>query len=477
MKQQRGFIVVFIGLFSFSLLASVIGFSLVKVTAKAQLKITAATFSLGGIVVADCSGCKPPGPPPLSGVTITFTRVSGSGAVPAPVQTGADGKWSQAGFEEGTTYRVTPSGLGNIYAPAFLDYSATNNQIFFSVAPPSYTLSGHVTFNGVGLDGVRISITRDANPPSPPYYYMGQTDTNGNWSVLGIRAGVIFYTIYATKPGYVFTPCYQTSPGTFPVNFDASLPTFVPVSSADFNYRDGYCGYPSVAHESIASIFGSNLATTTQIATSQPLPTELAGTSVRIKDSDGVERNAPLFFVSPSQINFQVPTVTNFNFSPVTGFYKPVSIQVVRNGSVVNQGNVSISDFQPTIFTADASGKGLPAAVAYRLKANGAESYEPISRFDPVQGKLVPVPIEFGDETEQLFLVLFGTGGKTSLESYEVTIGGTPAQVTYVGFQPSYVGLIQTNVLLPRSLIGHGDAEVRLRAIGREANPVTINIR
>lgn len=477
MRQQRGFIVGFIGLFSLLLVASVIGFSLVKVTSKAQAKTTAATFSLTGDVKGDCFGCKPPGPPPIPGVTITFTRVSGSGVVPLPVQTGSDGKFNQAGFEEGTTYRVTPSGLDRNYSPAYRDFSAANDRIFFSVAPASYTLSGHVTFNGVGLDGVRVSITRDASPPSPPLYYMGQTDVNGNWSVSGIRAGIIFYTIYATKPGYVFTPCYQTSPGAFPVNFEASLPTFVPVSSADFRYRDGYCGYPSVAHESIASIFGSNLAITTQIATSQPLPTELAGTRIRIKYDDGVERDAPLFFVSPSQINFQVPTITNFNFSPVAGYYRTVSIQVVRNGTVVNQGNVSITDFQPTIFTADSSGKGLPAAVAYRLKANGAESYEPVGRFDPAQGRFVTVPIEFGDETEQLFLVLFGTGGKTSLASYEVTIGGTPAQVTYVGLQPSFVGVIQTNILLPRTLIGRGDAEVRLRAIGREANPVTVNIR
>ncbi len=477
MRQQRGFIVVFIGLFSLLLVASVIGFLLVKVTSKAQAKTTAATFSLAGDVKNYCPPpCKPPGPSGLPGVTITFTRVTGAGAVPTPVQTGEDGKFSQTGFEEGTTYRVTPSGL---YRPAFLDFSSGNNQIFFSVSYPTISASGRITFNGQGLEGVRVDVVGATGPTQPPVQELTFSDANGYWNIQEIRSFTILYSVYAAKPGYLIMPCSQMfffSPQG-QLNFEASLPTFIPVSSADFKPRAGYCSYPSIAHESIASIFGSNLATTTQIATSQPLPTELAGTRIMIKYDDGVERDASLFFVSPSQINFHVPTVASFYFSSATGYFRTSSIQVVRDGVVVNQGNVSITNFQPTIFTADASGKGLPAAVAYRLKANGLDSYEPISRFDSVQGRLVPVPIQFGDETEQLFLVLFGTGGKAPLDRYEVTIGGTPAQVTYVGLQPSFVGVIQTNILLPRTLIGRGDAEVKLSALGREANPVTVNIQ
>ena len=58
---------------------------------------------------------------------------------------------------------------------------------------------------------------------------------------------------------------------------------------------------PSIAPGSIATIFGSNLATDTVAATSTPLPNQLGGTTVTV---DGVR--APLFYVSPTQINFQV---------------------------------------------------------------------------------------------------------------------------------------------------------------------------
>src|SRR5262249_21365565 len=47
--------------------------------------------------------------PGLANVVMTFTPVTGSGALPAPVTTDAEGYWFQTGFDPGTTYRVTPS--------------------------------------------------------------------------------------------------------------------------------------------------------------------------------------------------------------------------------------------------------------------------------------------------------------------------------------------------------------------------------
>src|SRR5262249_35564840 len=64
------------------------------------------------------------------------------------------------------------------------------------------------------------------------------------------------------------------------------------------------------AVESIATAFGVDLAPTTQVAISTPLPLELAETMVKIRDSAGTERAAPLFFVSPQQLNYQVPAGT-----------------------------------------------------------------------------------------------------------------------------------------------------------------------
>jgi uncharacterized protein (TIGR03437 family) len=54
---------------------------------------------------------------------------------------------------------------------------------------------------------------------------------------------------------------------------------------------------------SIVSIFGTNLASSVQAAKAVQLPRQLGGTSVTV---NGIA--APLFYVSPTQINFQAPS-------------------------------------------------------------------------------------------------------------------------------------------------------------------------
>src|SRR5262245_46565499 len=51
-------------------------------------------------------------------VMLSFARVSGTGEIPASVQTGADGSWKQSGFAPGTIYRAFPSGRRLSFSPA-----------------------------------------------------------------------------------------------------------------------------------------------------------------------------------------------------------------------------------------------------------------------------------------------------------------------------------------------------------------------
>ena len=71
------------------------------------------------------------------------------------------------------------------------------------------------------------------------------------------------------------------------------------LSAASFDGRE-------FAPEQIVSAFGSYLATGTEAATTV-LPTMLAGTKITITDSANTEHLAPLFFVSPQQINYVIP--------------------------------------------------------------------------------------------------------------------------------------------------------------------------
>src|ERR1700682_524694 len=78
----------------------------------------------------------------------------------------------------------------------------------------------------------------------------------------------------------------------------AAAPVIAAVTNAaDFSF--------SIAPGSLATIFGQNLAASAASAPSLPLQTNLNGVTLSIS---GVA--APLYYVSPGQINFQIPSGT-----------------------------------------------------------------------------------------------------------------------------------------------------------------------
>lgn len=227
-----------------------------------------------------------------------------------------------------------------------------------------------------------------------------------------------------------------------------------------------------VAAEAIVSAFGAFLATSTTVASTTPLPTSLAGTRVFIKDAAGTERAAPLFFVSPGQVNFQVPPGTTNGAATVT---------ITSGDGSVSTGTVTIAAVAPGLFAANADGQGVAAAVALRVRADGSSLYEPIARYDATLNppRFVSVPLDLGPSADTMFLILYGTGirHRGSLAAVTASIGGTAAQVDYAGPAPDFVGLDQLNVRLPRSLIGRGEIDIALTLDGVTANTVRVNIK
>lgn len=226
----------------------------------------------------------------------------------------------------------------------------------------------------------------------------------------------------------------------------------------------------ALAGDSIGALFGSDLATTTAAASTTPLPTTLGGVQVTVRDANGTTRNAPLFFASPTQINFQIPAGTSAGTA---------TISVLRNGSSVGQGTLAIESVTPGLFTANSTGQGVPAAVALRIKANGEQTYEPVVQFDQAQAKFVAVPLDLGSATDQLYLIPFGTGfrNRSALSAVSCTIGGANAEVIYAGAQGQLVGVDQANILIPRSVAGRGNVDLVFSADGKTANTVSINIK
>jgi uncharacterized protein (TIGR03437 family) len=215
---------------------------------------------------------------------------------------------------------------------------------------------------------------------------------------------------------------------------------------------DGAKFGPIVSPESIASAFGTLLASQNANATALPLPTSLDGTSVYVNGAA-----AGLFFVSGGQINYLIPPGTLIG---------PGQVVVLAKDGTVSRGAANVAITIPAILTRKADGTGAPAAVA---SADGQNFNIPVSNPDGT-----PNPIDAGN-----FVALFGTGMRfvSTAITNSITIGGTNITPLFVGPQGQLEGVDQVNLQIPQSLAGRGEVDLIITLDGKPTNLVKLRIK
>jgi uncharacterized protein (TIGR03437 family) len=205
------------------------------------------------------------------------------------------------------------------------------------------------------------------------------------------------------------------------------------VNSADYSR--------AFAPGALITIFGTDFSTSTSQAAAFPLPASLGGASVELVSSG---EQCPLFYVSPGQINAQLP------FSLATG---QVQVRVRTAAGVSNTDIITVSAQAPKIFTLDFSGSG-PAVVTtpdfhILTSALPAKPADTITLWmnsmgattgNPVAGQPAP-----GDTP--------GSQPLTLINTPVVTINGLNAPVTFAGLTPTLSGLYQVNVQTPFAVV------------------------
>ena len=246
-----------------------------------------------------------------------------------------------------------------------------------------------------------------------------------------------------------------------PSNNSVALIDVPVVSSFTIVNAAGFHG-GRLAPGAIVSGFGTDLTDTTEAASGFPLPTTLGGVRVRLElgalvigGGDALDLDAPLFFVSPTQINFQIPTELLGDVQRSELLRMPFGVApliIGSTGTVEGQGELFFLGLAtPALFTIDGSGSGSVAA--------RNEDGSPVS----ADGCLVGVSPAAPDSVVQLF----GTGqgaltpelatGEPAPSSPlsetptipEVTLGGVPVTVEYSGAAPGFVGAWQINICIP----------------------------
>jgi uncharacterized protein (TIGR03437 family) len=204
---------------------------------------------------------------------------------------------------------------------------------------------------------------------------------------------------------------------------------------------------------------GGAFQRTLGVANSIPLAGFAANT-----DSAGVARPAPLYYVAPGQINFEIPVGTAAGTATVT-------IQNQNGG--IQSTTIQVGGVSPGIFPLNPS--GLAAAWVLPVISGAQQALQPV--YQLASGNVIALPVSLGPSTEQVYLELYGTGFRNA-RNFTATVGGVSVPVLGAAATSQFVGEDQVNIgPLPGSLAGAGSVSILITADGQTANTVNVTIQ
>jgi len=209
----------------------------------------------------------------------------------------------------------------------------------------------------------------------------------------------------------------------------------------------------AIAPGSLISIFGSGLAPATYYASNTPLPLSIGDVSVTVNGM-----SAPVLFVSPHQINVQMPN------GVAAG---PANLVVRVHGALSAPMAVSVKPAAPSLFMG-AEGQ----AAALNPDGSGNSLHSPavpgsfISLFFTGQGP-VDSFVEDGDAPQAGKIV-------RATSDVSATIGGVAADVDFAGLAPGFPGVAQLNLKIPK--LATGVYRVVVTIAGQTSNAANVTI-
>lgn len=364
------------------------------------------------------------------------------------------------------------------------------------------TYSGTVQITAAGVSTVTVPITLTVAPAAASlvvapqalsfnYIVSGALPAAQNVAITNAGGGTLSWSASSAAAWLRLSPASGTAPATLSVSINPAIMAAGTYSATVQITATGAIGSPAsvgvtllvqaaaptftvelstagqeepFAPQSIVSAYGSNLASGTASAATVPLPTSLENTSVTVKDSAGVVRLAPLFYVSPTQINFEIPAAT------ATG---TATVSIQNQSPSTPSITVPIGNVSPGLY--QLNGAGLVAAWVLDVVSGTQQPLQPV--YQIASGSVAPLPISLGPSTESVYLEMYGTGIRNAT-SVTVSVGGVSMPVLFAGPAPGYAGLDQVNIgPLPQSLAGKGSVNIVLTADGQAANTVNATIQ
>ncbi len=193
---------------------------------------------------------------------------------------------------------------------------------------------------------------------------------------------------------------------------------------------------PKLSRGCLAKITGSAFSGAVAASDAMPLPTSLAGVSVKI---GGVA--APILYISGSQIDFQVPYEVPLGSA--------VSVVVTASSGLSSLPfNIVVADYAVGLFTYPRTAQANDPMIihgsngALVTPSSPAQPGETVVAYATGIGKLNQAPAT-GEAA---------AAGATSVDTATITVGGAPATVLFAGLAQGSVGVAQFTIQLPGTL-------------------------
>ena len=220
----------------------------------------------------------------------------------------------------------------------------------------------------------------------------------------------------------------------------------------------------SVAAGSLTSVFGVSLSPESAAAGAVPLPTELGGIFVEMGAD---EVRAPLVFVSPGQINLQIPPAT-----PVA--VQQLLVRLVETDELIGGGLFGVASARPGLFTLSQNGVGFAVALnqdgTFNSPENPAARGSVITLFGTGQGPTNPIVAAGEAPPNGVLANTTAVPTQTAIECLQpnamcVVMANKIAETQFSGLAPNFVGLWQLNVKVPEGEDFLGGPLVEVKAI------------
>ncbi|MCX6636552.1 MAG: S8 family serine peptidase, partial [Acidobacteria bacterium] len=217
-----------------------------------------------------------------------------------------------------------------------------------------------------------------------------------------------------------------------------------------------------IAPGSYISIFGRGLSDVSAVESTDYLPLSLAGVNVSF-DVPSASLSVPgrIIFVSPNQVNVQVPWELRGQTS---------ALVKVNIGSTSGQlYTVQVADYSPAVYADRNNGaaaldesNAVISSAAPALRGHVVQLY--VNGLGPVDNQPAT-----GDPAQSATL-------SRTLATPSVTIGGRPAAVSFSGLAPGFPGLNQVNFVVPADT-PTGVQQVVVTIGGVDAPPVSLPVQ